>query len=295
MKLILPLLVFYASSVVMSVALYTSLVFSFLKSITDSGFTIKLNNSSNISDKEKEKEKDSSLNKMIFSLGLNIFTPFRILKNYDQFYNDMLSHYKNNLVPLENYEKQEYAKRPTGFKAFMIMEKRYINNDLIKTLNIITDEGSSKVVYLIKKKGIKILEVTGPIEKLSVKEQENLILDNYSKIMMDLLTNEDDPQEILEKVINTNNYTCDNRTSTQKEEFSYKIAGGEVIWKYTDDFDDIIIMETKGEAKNLSIEKIKELIINDLSKVYSNYVQNWNSLNEYLDNDNPNMNRTRKK
>ncbi len=277
-KVLLPLIITYGLSVVISSGMFMSLLFSFLKILADNGYTISFTDSSKTVKNSIQNNKEFKI-RLVFVFGLNIYLPLILLKDYEQFFMDMYDEVKKELVPLENYEIKEYQKRPTGFKAFMIMEKRVINKHMIKNLNISTLEGTSDVTILIKRRKIKILDVTGPIKKLSKKEQEKIILEEYSKIIDNLLMENLTSEEILEKLYTVDKYDCE--IKEENSTFSYKVKDGEIIWKYSDDFNDIIIVKTLGSARQMDEATIKNLIIFSLKEAYSKYLKNWEDLINY--------------
>lgn len=80
------------------------------------------------------------------------------------------------LEEMEEYEKEEYLKKPTGFNAFLVTLKSKIRLQNADKLEINNENGKSEIFYEIGEKDgqddIIILKVTGPASKLTKEEQK---------------------------------------------------------------------------------------------------------------------------
>lgn len=156
------------------------------KDVADEGYKI---DTKRLSEIQKELYPDAAKMNIIKLLIpiFNIMHVFQKTAAYNEARNSILDQLNvmGALEEMNDLEKEEYAKKPTGFNALIVplkIEIRELNGKQknINTKTIKLDEGeiTGEVTYVLGRSftDIKIIKSTGEISKLSPVEQKKVIL-----------------------------------------------------------------------------------------------------------------------
>lgn len=179
----MKILIMWLGSVVASFFMEIGNELRMYKDAADAGY--KVNNSKLLEMLGKGRESKPSLSTLfLLTPVINIMFVMKNTLDYNDRRDDLLTqlHVMGALDEMSDYEKSEYAKRPTGLNALLVpfkttMKLRNANFIEIKNENDI----SSKIFFELDKKSgdINVLEVSGPASKLSYDEQKESVLNAY--------------------------------------------------------------------------------------------------------------------
>ena len=179
----MKILIMWLGSVVASFFMEIGNELRMYKDAADAGY--KVNNSKLLERLGKGRESKPSLSTLfLLTPVINIMFVMKNTLDYNDIRDDLLTqlHVMGALDEMSDYEKSEYAKRPTGLNALLVPFKTMIK---LRNANFIEikDENdiSSKIFFEFDKKSgdINVLEVSGPASKLSYDEQKESVLNAY--------------------------------------------------------------------------------------------------------------------
>lgn len=179
----MKILVMWLGTVVASFFMEIGNELRMYKDVADAGY--KINNSKLLEMLGKGRESKPSLSTLfLLTPVINIMFVMKNTLDYNDRRDDLLTqlHVMGALDEMSDYEKSEYAKRPTGLNALLVPFKTMIK---LRNANFIEikDENdiSSKIFFEFDKKSgdINVLEVSGPASKLSYDEQKESVLNAY--------------------------------------------------------------------------------------------------------------------
>ena len=179
----MKILIMWLGSVVASFFMEIGNELRMYKDAADAGY--KVNNSKLLEMLGKGRESKPSLSTLfLLTPVINIMFVMKNTLDYNDRRDDLLTqlHVMGALDEMSDYEKSEYAKRPTGLNALLVPFKTMIK---LRNANFIEikDENdiSSKIFFEFDKKSgdINVLEVSGPASKLSYDEQKESVLNAY--------------------------------------------------------------------------------------------------------------------
>ncbi len=179
----MKILIMWLGSVVASFFMEIGNELRMYKDAADAGY--KVNNSKLLERLGKGRESKPSLSTLfLLTPVINIMFVMKNTLDYNDRRDDLLTqlHVMGALDEMSDYEKSEYAKRPTGLNALLIPFKTMIK---LRNANFIEikDENdiSSKIFFEFDKKSgdINVLEVSGPASRLSYDEQKERVLNAY--------------------------------------------------------------------------------------------------------------------
>lgn len=179
----MKILVMWLGTVVASFFMEIGNELRMYKDVADAGY--KINNSKLLEMLGKTRESKPSLSTLfLLTPVINIMFVMKNTLDYNDRRDDLLTqlHVMGALDEMSDYEKSEYAKRPTGLNALLVPFKTMIK---LRNANFIEikDENdiSSKIFFEFDKKSgdINVLEVSGPASKLSYDEQKESVLNAY--------------------------------------------------------------------------------------------------------------------
>lgn len=179
----MKILVMWLGTVVASFFMEIGNELRMYKDVADAGY--KINNSKLLEMLGKGRESKPSLSTLfLLTPVINIMFVMKNTLDYNDRRDDLLTqlHVIGALDEMSDYEKSEYAKRPTGLNALLVPFKTMIK---LRNANFIEikDENdiSSKIFFEFDKKSgdINVLEVSGPASKLSYDEQKESVLNAY--------------------------------------------------------------------------------------------------------------------
>lgn len=179
----MKILIMWLGSVVASFFMEIGNELRMYKDAADAGY--KVNNSKLLERLGNGRESKPSLSTLfLLTPVINIMFVMKNTLDYNDRRDDLLTqlHVMGALDEMSDYEKSEYAKRPTGLNALLVPFKTMIK---LRNANFIEikDENdiSSKIFFEFDKKSgdINVLEVSGPASKLSYDEQKESVLNAY--------------------------------------------------------------------------------------------------------------------
>lgn len=179
----MKILIMWLGSVVASFFMEIGNELRMYKDAADAGY--KVNNSKLLERLRKGRESKPSLSTLfLLTPVINIMFVMKNTLDYNDRRDDLLTqlHVMGALDEMSDYEKSEYAKRPTGLNALLVPFKTMIK---LRNANFIEikDENdiSSKIFFEFDRKNgdISVLEVSGPASRLSYDEQKERVLNAY--------------------------------------------------------------------------------------------------------------------
>ena len=193
------ILILWLVTIVVSFGIETSVILRLAKIIADSGYKLnikRIENLDNLIENQKEIDKEQSqmngLKNIDISPKITSFIPiYNVLSAMQMAIEirdeeDELLNYVNELDGIEEmsaYEKQEYAKHPTGFRSIfnaVTMEKRL---EKARKIEVNYNNEKCDVFYEIDKnnKNYVVLKSTGSFSKLPLEEQNKLAQETVIK------------------------------------------------------------------------------------------------------------------
>lgn len=179
----MKILIMWLGSVVASFFMEIGNELRMYKDAADAGY--KVNNSKLLEMLGKGRESKPSLSTLfLLTPVINIMFVMKNTLDYNDRRDDLLTqlHVMGALDEMSDYEKSEYAKRPTGLNALLVPFKTMIKLRNANFIEIKDENGiSSKIFFEFDKKSgdINVLEVSGPASKLSYDEQKESVLNAY--------------------------------------------------------------------------------------------------------------------
>lgn len=179
----MKILIMWLGSVVASFFMEIGNELRMYKDAADAGY--KINNSKLLERLGKGRESKPSLSTLfLLTPVINIMFVMKNTLDYNDRRDDLLTqlHVMGALDEMSDYEKSEYAKRPTGLNALLVPFKTMIKLRNANFIEIKDENGiSSKIFFEFDKKScdINVLEVSGPASKLSYDEQKESVLNAY--------------------------------------------------------------------------------------------------------------------
>ena len=180
----MKILVMWLGSVVASFFMEIGNELRMYKDAADAGY--KISNSKLLERFGKERESKPSLSTLLLLTPvINIMFVMKNTLDYNNRRDDLLTqlHVIGVLEEMSDYEKSEYAKRPTGLNALLVPFKTTMKLRNANFIEIKDENGiSSKIFFEFDKKSgdINILDVSGPASRLSYDEQKENVLNAYS-------------------------------------------------------------------------------------------------------------------
>lgn len=179
----MKILIMWLGSVVASFFMEISNELRMYKDAADAGY--KVNNSKLLEMLGKGRESKPSLSTLfLLTPVINIMFVMKNTLDYNNRRDDLLTqlHVMGALDEMSDYEKSEYAKRPTGLNALLVPFKTMIKLRNANFIEIKDENGiSSKIFFEFDKKSgdINVLDVSGPASRLSYDEQKESVLNTY--------------------------------------------------------------------------------------------------------------------
>lgn len=179
----MKILIMWLGSVVASFFMEIGNELRMYKDAADAGY--KVNNSKLLEMLGKGRESKPSLSTLfLLTPVINIMFVMKNTLDYNNRRDDLLTqlHVMGALDEMSDYEKSEYAKRPTGLNALLVPFKTMIKLRNANFIEIKDENGiSSKIFFEFDKKSgdINVLDVSGPASRLSYDEQKESVLNTY--------------------------------------------------------------------------------------------------------------------
>ncbi len=202
------------------------------------------------------------LKKVIFLFGYNMLTMLINSLNYDIFKRNMLYSLKDYIVPLSEDEANIFSKHPRGLTAYLIT-KLYALGISTFNMNFVKKGQASKLKCLIVKDDLYVIKVTGYLKGKKQKELKQLVYDYLLQIILIYQNEFDTEEEMLAYLSQFDEFTLDVTDEidlTKGNVFTYPMEDGEIIWRYTEDYQDFTIVTAFGEALNMSAEEQRAII-----------------------------------
>lgn len=198
----------------------------------------------------------------------NLFVMLVNTFNYNQFKNNIMKSLDEALVPLNEDEKEIYKKHHNGLTIFLLTKKYALNFHPL-VINISKNGEYSTIKCILIKGSIIILQVKGPMKKLSKEKMEETILDYLTDLDLMYKQETGNDESFLDDISKYSEYTFDtSKFNAYKPEDinTCEIDNGEIIWAYTEDKKDIEILTSFGEARKLKVLEQKKIILEHLKK-----------------------------
>ena len=179
----MKILVMWLGTVVASFFMEIGNELRMYKDAADAGY--KVNNSKLLEMLGKVRESKPSLSTLfLLTPVINIMFVMKNTLDYNDRRDDLLTqlHVMGALDEMSDYEKSEYAKRPTGLNALLVPFKTTMKLRNANFIEIKDENGiSSKIFFEFDKKSgdINVLDVSGPASRLSYDEQKESVLNTY--------------------------------------------------------------------------------------------------------------------
>ena len=230
----MPLFITYILTIVLSNIMCSSLSFKILKDIADEGYKLSGKRVVDI-----KSEINFNMDKVSSLIPIyNILMPIFLLQNYNKCKDDFFEELRiiGAIEPMDEEEFLEYAKNPTGKNALDIFNNSKRKNNTSNSVFTFYFEDSI-IKFRIENKEIVIIDITGPVSELSLKEQKELIT------------------QLIETFINgiINNYGSIENYVDEIQKDSFEIYEEEIITKNNDKEDSV-------DKKIEDLKKLKEEI-----------------------------------
>ena len=266
--LLFHLLCIYGSTVILSSGMFLGLYLKFYKDLASEGQKLDLEG---LKMKIKVIGSDGNIRplpKTIFFFGYNVLTMLINSLNYDVFKRNMLYSLQDYVVPFSEDEAYIYNKHPHGLTAFLIT-KLYALGISTFNMNFVKKGQTSKLKCLIVKDDLYVIKVTGYLKGTKQKVLKQLVYDYLLQIILMYQNEFATEEEMLAYLSQFDEFTLDvtDEIDLAKENvFTYPIEDGEIIWCYTDDYQDFKIVTAFGKALNMSAEEQRQVIQNYLAE-----------------------------
>ena len=179
--LILNAVLLYLVTVGISFSSVIKLDLKLFKDLADEGYKINFDKFTEITNSVMPDMKKKALSNFFIPIW-NIVYAIKTMENYNFSLNSFYSSLSvmDALEEMSDFEKKEYAKKPTGLNALLVplrYEQRL--NNAVK-ITIEGQNGKSDIYYDTANKGkeINILKVTGPIKDYSEEELKDIIIES---------------------------------------------------------------------------------------------------------------------
>lgn len=199
------------------------------KDFADIGYKINIDRLDELSKMISSYSNNSSLINYLIPF-YNIFYVLKKVKLYEENKQHIFEQYMTlGLIDeMSDIEKEEYQKKPTAFNAILVPIKCQANNDAKRYINgSITIESKDSEVSVVNIKidleartledMIKIVSSKGPISNLPIKQQYEMIYDNFSLVANEGKAKFGDIDSFVEEIMNTQNITLESNDSEVKE------------------------------------------------------------------------------
>ena len=147
-------LVFYVLTVVLSIMMKKGMDFNFLKRVGKLGYKVNLEENANLVNNIKSLVRDikndnnEALDRFILLLpGINMIDCIYEAKIYSDIIEEVINKTKevNAIVKMNDEEKDIFMQKPTGFTAWLMLNKEYVERELIQ--KIIIKDANEEIYY----------------------------------------------------------------------------------------------------------------------------------------------------
>lgn len=237
----MELLIIWLMTILISIGLDINLSFKMLKDIADQGYKLEMDRFNELS--RQMNPRVTKNNKIdLFIPFLNLYNQFDKRMKYEQarpFLEDQLR-IMDCITAFTQEEQENYNKKPTGFNALLIIIKSKVAEETKEDVSISFTEGDEKNTIWFEKvdDDFKIIKTSGPVSRLSLEEQKNILKENleeFGKALRARMTKEElkmavkenkdidlskipVKEETTNEAVNDNNFSMTHSTSEVKQQ-----------------------------------------------------------------------------